>query len=76
MKRKVEDIQRVTSLRKKFPHLKGITLSTEIVRFFEEYMVYTDGTHEISDFFRDWISFLRNHNLNGMDLNWLRFDER
>lgn len=68
-----EDIQNVTSLRKKYPELRAITWCTDVVKFFEGFLDYTD---EPMEYFGEWISFLRNRNLSGIDLNWNEMSAR
>lgn len=65
-----KDIERIVGLRKKHPHVKAITLSTEVYQFFEDYY------NEPEDFIQAWIAVLRNRDLNGIDLYFGNFAER
>lgn len=73
---RIKDIQRITSLRKKFPHFKAITLSTDIVKLFEKYLGVNDGTYSVSKFFKVLTIYLRTLKLNGLDLNSGNIEER
>lgn len=70
------DIKRIVNLRQKNPNLKAITLCKEITEFFEEYLDYNYEGKSVNQFFEIWIFYLKEGNLDGLDLDFGNMQEK
>lgn len=72
----IEEIKRVTNLRRNYPHLQAITLSTDIAKFFEDYLDFAESVENKSEFIEAWIIDVKERTLNGIDLNFDAIQDR
>lgn len=63
---------KVSALRKKFPKLKAISISTDVMKFFGDYV----SSNSAREFILGWIFQLRKFNIDGIDLNFGDIQEK
>lgn len=73
---RIKDTKKMNILRKKYSHLKAISLSVDFIKFYDEYIGHADDIIAVGKYFEDWVLDLKTRNLDGLDLNYFDVEER